>query len=117
VSFCDGNSGTNLDILLVYVIIVQPRGQMTQGIHGNDLLGVGPLREGANGCGRLSVSEIGLVINLEVLNCDGKSVVDTIGTTMGANCYLGRRLENWHGVTQNIKRARVTRSRGSRWKQ
>jgi len=63
---------------------------VTQGIHGDDLLGVGPLREGTNSRGRLSVSEIGLVINLEVLNCDSKSVIDTIGTTMGTNCYLGR---------------------------
>lgn len=93
-SFRDGNGGTNLDILLVYVIIVQPRGQMAQGIHGDDLLGVGPLREGANGRGRFSVCEIGLVINLEVLNCDSKSVVDTIGTAMGTNCYLGRRLDD-----------------------
>lgn len=92
--FRDGNSRTNLDILLVYVIIVQPRGQVTQGIHGDDLLGVGPLREGTNSRGRLSVSEIGLVIYLEVLNCNSKSVIDTIGTTMGTNCYLGRRLDD-----------------------
>jgi len=42
---------------------------MTLRIHGNDHLEVGPLKEGATDCGRRGVCEIGLVINLKVLNC------------------------------------------------
>jgi len=42
---------------------------MSTGIHGDDHFVIGPLKEGATDCGRSSVSEIGLVINLKVMNC------------------------------------------------
>jgi hypothetical protein len=64
----DGDGGSDLHALLVNVLLVEPRGQMTVRVHGNDLLGVGPLRERANSNRGLSVCEVGFVVGLELVD-------------------------------------------------
>jgi len=51
-------------------------------IHGNNLLWVPPCWEGADLGGGLSVGEVGLMGDVEVLACYGKRVVDGVGTSV-----------------------------------
>lgn len=48
-------------VVLLDGVLEQPRGEMSPGVHGNNLLGVSPLRERANVRGRLGVGEVGTV--------------------------------------------------------
>lgn len=78
VSFRDGDGGSDLHIILVHDILVQPWCEMAIRIHSHNLLLVAPLWERANlGC-RLSVGEVWLVGDVEVLACYSKSIVDGV---------------------------------------
>jgi hypothetical protein len=48
-------------VVLLYGVLEQPRSEMSPGVHGNNLLGVSPLRERANVRRRLGVGEVGTV--------------------------------------------------------
>lgn len=78
VSSRDGNGGSDLHIILVHDILVQPWCEMAIRIHSHNLPLVAPLRERANLGGRLRVGEVWLVGDVEVLACYGKSIVDGV---------------------------------------
>lgn len=75
---CDGNGRSDLNIILVHSFLVQPGCKMAVWVHGHDFLWVTPLRERTNLCGRLGVSEVWLVGDIEVLACYGQSIVDGV---------------------------------------
>jgi hypothetical protein len=54
-------------VVLLDGVLEQPRGEMSPGVHGNNLLVVSPLRERANVRGRLGVGEVGTVNTLLVM--------------------------------------------------
>lgn len=64
----DGDGGPDFHSLLVNVLLVKPRSQMTMWVHGNDLLGVGPLRERTNSDCGLSVCEVRFVVGFELVD-------------------------------------------------
>jgi hypothetical protein len=74
----DGNGRSDLNIILVHGFFVQPGREMTVRVHGHNLLGITPLREGSDLCSRLSVSEVWLMSDVEVLAGDGQSIVDGV---------------------------------------
>lgn len=81
----DSNGRSNLNILLLHNVFVQPWRKMSIRIHGDNLLLVAPLREGTDVCSRFSVGKVWLVVDIEVLAGYGKSVIDAVGAAMGAN--------------------------------
>lgn len=85
-------------VVLLDGVLEQPRGQMSPGVHGNNLLGVSPLRERANVRGRLGVGEVGTVyallvmifglgskdipvIGVQFVAGNGEGIVDRVRTT------------------------------------
>jgi hypothetical protein len=59
---------TTHTVVLLDGVLEQPRSEMSPGVHGNNLLGVSPLRERANVRGRLGVGEVGTVNTLLVMD-------------------------------------------------
>jgi len=82
-SHCD--RGSNLDILVLDVVIVQPRCEMSPRIHCNDFLGVIPCRKRSDIRSGLSVGEIRLVISVHLLTRDCKCVIDTVRASVSPN--------------------------------
>ena len=78
VSSRDGDGGSDLHIILVHDILVQPWCKMAIRIHSYNLLLVAPLRERTNLGGRLCIGEVWLVGDVEVLACYSKSIVDGV---------------------------------------
>ena len=78
VSSCNSNGGSDLHVILVHDIFVQPRCEMAVGIHSHNLLLVAPLRERTNFSGRLSVCKVWLVRDVEVLAGYSKGIVDGV---------------------------------------
>ena len=74
----NGNSRSDLNIFFVHSLLEQPRCEMSVRIHCNDLLLIVPLRERPNVCSGLSVGEVGLVRNVEVLAGYSERVVNRI---------------------------------------
>lgn len=52
-----------LTVVLLDSVLEEPGRQMAPGIHSDNLLGISPLREGANLSSRLRVGEVGSTIN------------------------------------------------------
>lgn len=86
VGLCDCNGRADLDALVVYVFLVEPGREMAVGVHRDDLFGVRPLGERADGGGGLGVGEVGFVVGLEFIDGEGEGVVDAVRTAMGADC-------------------------------
>jgi len=82
---CNGNGRPDFNIVLVHGFLVQPGCKMAIGVHCHNLLPVAPLGEGPNLCSGLSVGEIGLVGDVQVLAGYGKSVVDGVGASVSTN--------------------------------
>jgi len=59
---CDCNGWSDFHVLVVNVVLIEPRGEVAQRVHGNDLLGVAPCRERTYGDRGLSVGEVWLVV-------------------------------------------------------
>ena len=74
----DGNGRSDLNIILIHGFLVQPGCEMAVWVHGHNLLWVAPLRERTDLRGRLSVSEVWLVCDVEVLAGNGQSIVDGV---------------------------------------
>lgn len=81
----DGDSRSNLNVILIHGFFEQPRSQVTVRIHSHDLLLVGPLREGSDLCSGFSVREVRFVGDVEVLACYSKGVVDGVGASMSTD--------------------------------
>jgi hypothetical protein len=101
VSFRDSDSGSDLHIILVHNILVQPWCEMAIRIHSHNLLLVAPLRKRANLGSGLGVGEVWLVGDVEVLACYSKGIIDGVRASVGANscdnlAHLGSRRE--HGI-------------------
>jgi hypothetical protein len=92
--FCDGNRGSNLHVLLVHGLFVQPRRKMAVWVHGNNLLRIPPCRKGADLGGGLGVSEVRLVGDVKVLARDGKRVVDGVGASVRSDSWSTSSVEN-----------------------
>lgn len=52
-----------LTVMLLDSVLEEPGRQMAPGIHSDNLLGISPLREGANLSSRLRVGEVGSRVN------------------------------------------------------
>jgi hypothetical protein len=85
----------------VHHVLEQPRGEMSKGVHSDDLLGIRPCWKWSNVSSRFGVGEIRFVVSVELLRADGESVVDAVRATVGtngvasANCGRATSDNNW----------------------
>ena len=83
-----GNGGSDLYVLFLYVILEQPRGQMSKGVHGNNLFGITPLWKGANVHRGFGIGEVGPMVDVKILARHSERMVDGVGASMGADGYI-----------------------------
>ena len=78
VSSGDGDGRSDLNVILVHGLLVQPWREMTVRVHGHNLLLVAPLWKWSNLGSRLSVGEVRLVSDVKVLACYSQCIVDGV---------------------------------------
>lgn len=60
---------------------------MPQGVHRDNLRGIGPLGKGTYVDGGLGVGKVRLVVHIKVFASDGERMVDGVRATMCTDCY------------------------------